>query len=139
LSLSGTLNTDNITSVVVSTSIPSDTPSTGYIRVADDNGFYRRLHYSSWTGSTFTIDSTDGQEDFLTVNATAGNNVFIAYIDYLYDGTTATDRFTSVFASTRNLVVKVRDGGGSPIKEFISPATLGTNGGSIAAIRTSDT
>jgi hypothetical protein len=139
LSLNGTLNTDNITSVVVSTAIPTDTPATGHIRVVDDNGFYRRLHYSSWTGSTFTIDTTDGQEDFLTVNATTGNNVFIAYIDYLYDGTTSTDRFTSVFSTTRNLVVKVRDGGGSPIKEFISPASLGANGGSIAAIRTSDT
>lgn len=136
LSLNTTLNTDNITSVVVTVAIPSDTPATGYIRVADDLGFYRRLHYSGWSGSTFTVDTTDGQEDFLTTNATAGNNVWIAYID-----TTAAssgETFTSVYNADRDLVVKVRDGGGTPIKEFITSATLGANGGSVTAIRTTD-
>lgn len=136
LSLNTTLNTDNITSVVVSTAIPSDTPATGYIRVEDNNGFYRRLHYSAWSSSTFTIDTTDGQEDFGTVNATAGNNVWIAYIDTTASGTS--EQFTSIFSSSRDLVVKVRDGGGTPIKEFISSAALSSNGGSITAIRTSD-
>lgn len=136
LSLSGSLTTDNITSVVVSTAIPSDTPSSGYIRVVDDNGFQRRLSYSSWTGSTFTINETSGQEDFATVNATSGNNVFIAYIDKVAAATS--EGFTVVFSSTRNLVVKVRDGGGTPIREFITSATLGSNGGSVTAIRTSD-
>lgn len=134
--LNTTLNTDNITSVVVGAAIPSDTPSTGYIRVADDNGFYRRLHYSAWSGSTFTIDTTDGQEDFAAVNATAGNNVWIAYIDTL--ATSTGETFTSVFLAPRNLVVKVRDGGGTPIKEFITSAVLGANGGSVTAIRTTD-
>jgi len=136
LSLNTTLSTDNITSVVVSTAIPSDTPSTGYIRVADDNGFYRRLHFSSWTGSTFTVDSTDGQEDFAGVNATAGNNVWIAYIDELASGTSAS--FTVVYSADRDLVVKVRDGGASPIKEFITSGLLSNSGGSVTAIRTSD-
>ena len=136
LSLNTTLSTDNITSVEVTAAIPLDTPSTGYIRVEDDNGLYRRLHYSAWTGSTFTIDSTDGQEDFATVNATAANNVWIAYVDILAGSTT--ESFTGVYVSNRNLVVKVRDGGASPIKEFITSAVLGSNGGSVTAIRTSD-
>jgi hypothetical protein len=38
LSLNTALTTDNITSVVVSTTIPSDTPATGYIRVEDLSG-----------------------------------------------------------------------------------------------------
>ena len=42
LSLATPLATDNITSVVVSEAIPSDTPSTGTIRVVDDAGFARR-------------------------------------------------------------------------------------------------
>lgn len=138
LSLDATLNTDNVTSVVVTEAIPSDTPSDGYIRLVDDNGFTRRLHYTSWTGSTFTVDTTDGNEDFLSVNATAANDVWIAYVDDLYDGTTNTDRFTSVYSSDRDLVVIVRDGGGSPIKQFISSATLGSSGGSVTAIRTAD-
>lgn len=137
LSLNTTLAADDITSVVVTASIPSDTPSSGYIRVADDSGFYRRLHYSAWSGTTFTIDTTDGQEDFLSTNATAGNNVWISYIDTVAGS--ATETFTSVYNSDRDLVVKVRDGGGSPIKEFITSATLGSNGGSVTAIRTSDT
>ena len=136
LSLDATLSTDNITSVVVTEAIPSDTPATGYIRVADDNGFFRRLHYTSWTTSTFTVDTTDGQEDFNSVNATVGNDVWIAYLDVQADATS--EAFTSVYNSDRDLVVKVRDGGVSPIKEFISSATLGSNGGSITAIRTTD-
>lgn len=139
LSLGSTLNTDNITAVNVGAgNIPSDTPSTGYIRVQDDNGFYRRLHYTAWDNTTgdFTVDTTDGQEDFLAVNATLGNNVWIAYIDELASGTTAS--FTGVYDTDRDLVVKVRDGGGTPIKEFISSASLGSNGGSVTAIRTTD-
>lgn len=139
LSLSTTLTTDNITSVVVgAANIPSDTPATGYIRVEDDDGFYRRLNYSSWDNATgtFTITTTDGQEDFGTISATSGNNVWIAYVDVLAASTSET--FTSVFNTSRDLVVKVRDGGGTPIKEFITSATLGSNGGSVTAIRTSD-
>lgn len=136
LTLNTSLTTDNITSVVVTASIPSDTPATGYIRVQDDSGFYRRLHYSSWTGSTFTVDSTDGQEDFLTVNATNPRNVWISYIDKVAAGTS--ENFSVVYNSNRDLVVKVRDGGGTPIKEFITSAVIGSNGGSVTAIRTSD-
>lgn len=135
-SLNATLNTDNITAVVVGATIPSDTPSTGTIRVQDNVGIYRRLHYSSYTGSTFTIDTTDGNEDFLTVNATLGNNVYISYIDKLASSTSET--FTSVYLSPRSLFIRVRDGGGTPIKTFETTGSLGSAGGSTTAIRTSD-
>jgi hypothetical protein len=136
LSLNTTLNTDNITAVTVTTTIPADTPASGYIRVADDNGFERRLHYSSWSGSTFTIDTTDGNEDFASVNATAGNNVYIAYIDELASASTAT--FTGVQDGSRDLVVIVRDGGSTPIKQFISSWSYTPSAQTITAIRTSD-
>jgi hypothetical protein len=136
LSLNTALTTDNITSVVVTTAIPSDTPSSGTIRVADNNGVYRRLTYSSWTGSTFTITSVDGNEDFASVNASANNNVFISYIDTLADATS--ESFTTVYSTNRSLFVRVRDGGGSPIKTFETSATLGSAGGSSTAIRTAD-
>jgi hypothetical protein len=132
LALNGSLTSATTTSVVVATAIPSDTPASGVIRVANDNGFYIRVPYTSYTGSTFTVTSTD----FSVVNATTGNNVFIAYIDELASSTQSS--FTSVYSSDRALVVKVRDGGVSPIKEFITASTLGSNGGSVAAIRTSD-
>lgn len=136
LSLNTSLTADNITSVVVSTTIPSDTPASGTIRVEDDDGVYRRLEYSSYTGSTFTISSTDGNEDFATVNATSTNNVFISYLDELASGTTAS--FTSVFSSPRTLFIRVRDGDSTPIKTFETTGTLGSAGGSSTAIRTSD-
>lgn len=136
LSLAVTLNTDNVTSVVVSEVIPSDTPASGTIRVVDDNGFDRRLEYSAFSGSTFTITSTDGQEDFLAVNATSANDVYISYIDTLASGTS--EQYTAVYSSDRSLVVLVRDGGASPIKQFITSATFGSANTSITAIRTSD-
>jgi len=146
LSLSGNLTTDNITSVVVQEAIPSDTPSIGYIRVTDNNGFERRLHYSSWATSTFTVDTTDGNEDFASVNASNNNDVWIAYVDALYDnadtsgpgGQNGTDRFTSVQTGSRNLVVIVRDGAGTPIKQFISSWTQTSSNQTITAIRTTD-
>jgi len=134
--LSTGLTTDDITSVVVDAAIPTDTPATGTIRVFDDLGVARRLEYSSYTGSTFTISSTDGNEDFATTNATAANNVFISYIDELATGTSAS--FTGVYLADRALFIRVRDGGGSPIKTFETTGTLGNAGGSSTAIRTTD-
>ncbi len=136
LSLATSLTTNNITSVVVSEAIPSDTPASGYIRVTDNDGFERRLHYTSWDTSTFTIDTTDGNEDFGSVNASAGNDVYIAYIDELASGSTAS--FTSVQSGTRQLVVIVRDGGVTPIKQFISSWSQTSSASTITAIRTTD-
>lgn len=136
LQLDTALVADNATAVVVDNAIPSDTPSTGYIRVQDNNGFLRRLHYTSWTGSTFTIDTTDGQEDFLSVGAAVGSRVMITYLDLV--ATAATESFTFVYNADRQFVIKVRDGGGSPIKEYITSGTMGSNGGSTTAIRTTD-
>lgn len=142
--LSTALTADNITSVVIKAgdegpAIPVDTPSSGTIRVVDNNGFARRLEYSSWTGSTFTISSVDGQEDFGTVNASADNHVYITYIDKLADATTAS--YTAVYTSNRNLVVVVRDGGtvnNTPIKQFISEWSFSSSPQTLSAIRTSD-
>lgn len=136
-SLAADLTTDDVTDATINTTIPSDTPSTGTIRLQDDDGVFRRLHYSSYTGQVFTFDTTDGNEDFASVNATTGNNVFISYIDKVADSTTAT--FTSVYLADRALFIRVRDGGGTPIKTFETSGTLGSAGGSATAIRTNDT
>jgi hypothetical protein len=136
LSLSTALTTDNISSVVVAEDIPSDTPTSGYIRVADNNGFERRLHYTSWNNKTFSIDTTDGNEDFNGVNASSGNNVYIAYIDIL--ASSSSQSFTGVYSVDRDLVVIVRDGGSTPIKEFISAWSFTGSAQTITAIRTTD-
>lgn len=178
-------------SVVVTTAIPSDTPSSGTIRVVNDSGFDIFLPYTSFTGSTFTLDGTfvfNGTNE--TDSATAGVNVYITYIDQLADataltagnfvigteyvitsvGTTdftligaipptvgtvftatgagtgtgqakpynTTASFTVVYNANRNLFIRVRDGGTSPIKTFETTGTLTSAGGSTTAIRTTD-
>jgi len=122
----------SVTSVVSSTSIPTDTPATGTIRLERADGTYTRHPYSSWSGSTFTITS----HDFSTNNAPAGGNIFISYIDKA--ATSTSESFTSVYSTDRTLFIRVRNGGGTPVKPFETTGTLGTSGGSTTAIRTSD-
>lgn len=136
LTLNAALTTDNVASIVMDAAIPTDTPASGTIRVFDDNGIARKLEYSSYTSATFTITTTDGNEDFATVNAGITNDVFISYIDELAGAATAT--FTSVYLADRALFIRVRDGGVTPIKTFETTGTLGSAGGSATAIRTTD-
>jgi hypothetical protein len=130
--INGSLTGAAVTSVVTTTAIPSDTPSSGGIRIELDDGSYKDVAYTSYTGSTYTITSTD----FSGTNATTGNNIWIAYIDELASGTVAA--FSAIYSADRDLVVIVRDGGVSPIKQFITSASLGSTGGSVTTIRTSD-
>ncbi len=120
------------TSIVVVETIPSDTPSPGTIRVTLDSGIERRVAYTSFTGSTFTIASTD----FSTDNAAVNNDAYISYIDLL--ATAVSEDFTIVYAGDRAIYVRARDGGVTPIKTFETPATVGASGGSVTIIRTSD-
>jgi hypothetical protein len=134
MTLNTTLNGAAETAVVVTAPIPSDTPTTGTIRVQLDTGINRYLTYTSYTGSTFTIPSTS----FTGANAaTTPRNVFVTYIDKLAGA--STESFTTVFSSTRDLIVFARDGGVTPIKPFTGDAAqLIATGGSQAVVRTSD-
>lgn len=118
------------TSIVSDTVIPTDTPTEGTIRLENNAGVYLETRYDSYTANTFTLSGTYGD------SAAIGNDLFIAYIDLVANTTTAT--FTTIYLSDRELFVRVRDGGSTPIKTFEGPATLGTSGGSVAAIRTTD-
>jgi len=130
--LNTTLSGAAETAVIVDT-IPVDTPQTGTLRVVLDDGRNRAVAYTSWTGATFTIGSSDWQDPD---DATSGNGVYLGYVDKLASGTS--ENFTVVYNADRTLFVRVRDGGGSPIKTFETTGTLGTGGGSTTAIRTSD-
>ena len=130
--LNGALTGAAVTSVVVNGTIPADTPATGTIRIQRADGQYTRHPYSAWATSTFTITS----HDFSSNNASNGANTFISYIDDAASG--ATIAFTSVYSADRTLFIRVRDGGGTPIKTFETTGTLGSSGGSTTAIRTSD-
>ncbi len=132
--LQTTLNGATETAVQIDATIPSDTPTTGTIRIQLDTGIFRSQAYTSYATDTFVIASTS----YTGANvATATNDVFISYIDVLAAAATAT--FTSVFNATRDLFVRVRDGGATPIKTFESNAAqLTSTGGTVAAIRTTD-
>lgn len=138
LILSGAHTSATQTTVTCTAAIPTDTPSTSTgtgaaIRIQLDTGIYRSVAYTSYSGSVFTIASTD----FSGANAAADqNSVFIAYIDVLADATS--ESFTGVYSADRSLFVRVRDGATTPIKTFETTGTLGSAGGSATAIRTSD-
>jgi len=137
--LGTTLSGASETTIDAGAAIPTDTPASGTVRVELDSGIYKRVPYTSYTGSDFTI-TVGPEDDFTADNATAGNNVFISYIDTLAGGTSAS--FTSVYLSNRPLFIRVRDGGTAGdltgIKTFETTGTLGSAGGSTTAIRTSD-
>ncbi len=130
--LNGALVGAAVTAVVVTGSIPADTPTTGTLRIKRANGAWSRHPYSARTGSTFTITS----HDFSTNNAANGTNAFVSYIDLLAVAGTAS--FQSTYVSDRELFVRRRDGGGTPTKTFETAATLGVAGGSVAVQRLTD-
>lgn len=134
--LNGALTGAAVTSVVVNTAIPNDTPNTGTIRILRANGVYTKHAYTSWTSSTFTIGSTD----FSSNNAANGANTFITYVDKLATGTS--ESFTAVYVSSRTMFIRVRDGGTAgdmlPIKTFETTAAFGSGGFSVTVSRISD-
>ena len=137
LSLATTLNAAAETEAKTSVAIPSDTPTSGTIRIVNDGGYDRFLEYSSFTGSTFTFNASQnfaGTEE--NGAATVGNNIYITYLDKL--ASTSTETFTVVFNASRSLFVRVRDGGATPIKTFETTGSLGAAGGSTTVIRTTD-
>lgn len=136
LALNTTLAGAAETALIVTAPIPTDTPASGTIRVVNDTGFDRNLAYTSYTGSTFTIASSDFTGIDELDAATAGANVYITYIDKL--ATATSESFTGVYLADRPLFIRVRDGAGTPIKTFETTGTLGASGGSSTAIRTSD-
>ena len=136
LSLQNTLSGAAVTSIQMTAAIPTDTPTTGTIFVQLDNGNYLPVAYTDYSGDTFTVASTD----FSSVNASAANNSFIAYLNEVASGTTAS--FTSVYLTDRDLFIRIRDGGTAgdliPTKTFETTATLGSGGGGTTNIRTAD-
>ena len=136
--LNGTLSGAAVTSVVVNTTIPDDTPTTGTIRIKRANGAYTKHSYSAWSGTTFTIASTD----FSTNNATTGTDVFISYIDN--DSVSGTSvSYSAKVVATRDLYVRVRFGGTGPnytdaIKTFQTTSQFKDGGNTAGAVITSD-
>jgi hypothetical protein len=133
--LNGTLSGATVTSVVVTTAIPSDTPAAGTVRILNDEGRYVRIPYSSYTGSTFTIPSYDFSGTGANDSCTTGNNVFISYIDKATSSTS--ELVTVVYNADRTMFVRVRNST-AQIKTFESTGSLTSSGGSATTGRISD-
>ena len=115
------------------TAIPEDTPSAGTFRMEGTDGVYHRVTYTGKTSTTFT--GCTG-----VPAATDNLNIFISYIDDMYDENAGDSgeqlSYSARYSSTRDLFVRVRYGGsGNPLKTFESPSSFP---GSISAIQTSD-
>lgn len=134
LTLNTTLSSGTETAVVVTAAIPADTPQTGIIRIRLDSGIYRYQAYLSWVTSTFTIASTSFVGDPATTGST--DDVFISYIDKVATGTS--EAVALVYDADRDLFVRVRDGGGTPIKTYEASASFTSTGGSATASRITD-
>jgi len=116
--------------IVMGAAIPVDTPASGTIRILGDLGVYNRIPYNSYVGATFTLTSTTPDA------VTAGANAYVSYIDK--DAGATSEAFTTIFNTTRDLFIRVRDGKATPIKTFESAGTLGASGGSTVASRITD-
>jgi len=113
------------TSVQVNVAIPSDTPTSGTIRV-DDGTNRVRVAYTGFSGDTFT--GCTG-----TPAASLGANTYISYIDEVVSSGT-TSSYTASFLADRNLVCRVRNSADG-IKTFKSPVTFKSSGFSLGVIR----
>lgn len=149
--LSGALTSDDVATVVVKdgteTAIPADTPISGTIRLTDDDGFERWLPYSSWTGTTFTINTGHGDignnNDFGgiqgsgTYQASADNEIYVSYIDQ--NASAGSHSYQATYVSDRDLIALDRNGGSAPIKQFIAEWSFSSTNQTLNAIRTTDT
>lgn len=106
------------------------------LRIELDSGIYRNMDYDSHNSlNTFTIGSSDFSG---ALSAAVNNDVFLAFIDVLAGASEVT--FIGVHAGVdRDLFVRVRDGGATPIKTFeATSAQFLSTPQTIAAVRTSD-
>jgi len=107
---------------VIAEGIASDTPPAGWILVLEGTT-WEALEYTSWTGSTFTINGT------LPVSYTAAKNVIVPifYDDAVSDGGTVATSL--IYATDIDVVGWVRHGDpASPDKPVNIAGTIGTAG-----------
>ncbi len=128
-------NSSGNATFVISTTIPSDTPTAGSIRVVDtsDTSSTRetRYEYTSWSGSTFTLSGT------LDRSYTAGDDkAYVPFIDTT--ATSTSESVTVIYVTDRTLLIRVRRKAATAILPFETTGTFSSTGYSTSAIRTTD-
>lgn len=123
-----TSNVTASTTFTVNETIPSDTPSSGYIRlVQTTRGVEQRIQFNSWSGSAFTLNSAHagGYE--------SGDSAYVPYIDTTASGSSVS--VSVIYVADRYLLTRVRITGIVPYS--ISGQLINT-GYSTTAIRDID-
>ena len=119
-------NNSGNSTLVVSTSIPVDKPTTGFIRVFRNTGAEDRYAYTSWTGSTFTLSGT------LSTTYAAGNSAYVPFIDETASGSSISKPLR--YISDRDVVLFVRLGSGlGKMVPFASNFTLSSSDSAVPA------
>jgi hypothetical protein len=142
LTLNTTVNGAAVTSLVFTAGVPTDIEVPGTLRLVNDSDYEVLLNYTA-------VSQTTVPRDTLTISAynfsgtqendaaTAGNGAYITYIDKLAGSTT--ESFTVVYSTDRDLFIRVRDGGGTPVKTAENNAvTLGDTSQTVAVSPVSD-
>lgn len=125
-------NNSGNSTLVISGSIPADTPSSGFVRALRDNGNEDRIAYTSWSGSTFTLSGT------LPATYSSGDGCYVGYLDTI-NAAASTISTSLQYVTTRDVVLRVRLGSGSSkIKDFTQNFTLGAQDSSIPAVVIND-
>lgn len=119
---SGAYNGSGDSVVKTKTTISSDTPQSGVLRVAGD-----RYAYDSWSGTEFTLSGT------LSQDYSEDDPIYVPFIDAQATGTSVST--TLIYASDVPVLVRVRKYG---IQPFEVETTIVSTGLSVAAIRTTD-
>lgn len=131
---SNALVNTTVTSFVVAETIPTWVPQSGFLRITTNGGVRQLVAYSSWTGSTFTITSTDFSGDPVA----ATNGVMPVGNDEVSAG--GISSFTGVYTANQNkagtgdqqFVIKVLKGSdATPKQPSIGTATFTSGGYSV--------
>jgi len=124
-----TFTADSVTATVIV--VVSDTGMVNESGTGDET-----LTSAGWDFSNGTTGV--GPSGWTPDEAAVNNDAFLAFIDLLADA--ATESFTGVHGGTnRDLIVRIRDGGGTPIKTFeATSAQFLSTPVTVAAVRTSD-
>lgn len=129
------------TTFVVNETINSDDPASGFVRIFDAAvSSFRKVAYSSFSGSTFTLAGTIG----FAVSDAADS--FVPFLDALGSGGTLGQEDGSIssvitFGSNISVIGSIRNGNTSavaPIKPFPLSGQITSSGFSVTAVRTLD-
>jgi hypothetical protein len=101
-------NNSGNSTLVISSSIPNDTPTAGFVRIVRADGTEDRLQYASWSGSTFTLSGGVT----LPISYSAGLGCYVGYLDVI-NSLSGTESNTIKYVADRFCVYTVLKGSGT--------------------------